>query len=250
MYLNYIFDLYGTLIDIRTDESSLNFWRKAVSVFARGRASYSPGELKQAYRRYVKAAVWRERGRHPLWHNRDIDLLEVFARLYAAKGVKADDYLLLDTARRFRKASTERLCLYDGVKELLDALKENGKRIYLLSNAQECFTIPELEEVGIFGYFDGILISSQERICKPQKRFFDTLIERYHLDRSQSIMIGNDNNSDMLGAKRAGIDGLYIHQEISPPVDSEDEIDAKYKIMDGDVHKIRELILRPSEVTG
>lgn len=248
MYQNYIFDLYGTLIDIRTDESSLGFWRKAVSIFARGRASFSPSELKSAYRRCVKAELWRERLRHPLWHNRDIDLLEVFRRLYAMKGVTADDTLLRETARRFRKASTEHLRLYDGVKELLDALKARGKRIYLLSNAQESFTIPELEEVGILDCFDGILISSQERICKPQKIFFDKLIEKYALDRSRSIMIGNDNRSDMLGAKRAGIDGLYIHQDISPAVDSEEEIDAKYKIMDGDVRKIMELVLLPEEV--
>lgn len=28
MYENYIFDLYGTLIDIHTDESSKNFFKK------------------------------------------------------------------------------------------------------------------------------------------------------------------------------------------------------------------------------
>ena len=247
MYQNYIFDLYGTLIDIRTDESSLDFWRKVVSIYARGHVSYSPSELKRAYRRAVRAALWGERLRHPMWHNRDIDLLEVFRRLYTAKGAEPDDYLLLETARRFRKASTSRLCLYDGVRELLDELKARGKSIYLLSNAQECFTIRELEEVGIFDYFDGIMISSQERICKPQKIFFDKLIEKYHLDPSRSIMIGNDPVSDMLGAKRAGIDGLYIHQDISPLVENEDEIDAKYRIMDGDVRKIRELILLPEE---
>ena len=166
MYKNYIFDLYGTLIDIRTDESSLNFWRKAAAVFAQGKASFSPGELKNAYYKYVKLALWRERLCHPFWHHRDIELLDVFARLYSLKGVTADDELLRSTARRFRKASTQKLCLYDGVKELLDALKAAGKRIYLLSNAQESFTVPELEEVGILDYFvsEGILKILQRSI--------------------------------------------------------------------------------------
>ena len=247
MYRNYIFDLYGTLIDIRTDEYSAAFWRKAASVFARGGASYSPGELKSAYGRYVRAELWRERFRHPLRHHRDIELLHVFARIYADKGVKADEAMLRDAARRFRKASAEKLCLYDGVLDLLDSLKAAGKKIYLLSNAQESFTVPELEEVGILEYFDGIMISSQERICKPERRFFDALINKYGLDRSECLMIGNDKNSDMLGAARAGIDGLYIHQEISPPVENEDEITAKWKIMDGDVYKIKSLVLRPPE---
>lgn len=247
MYRNYIFDLYGTLIDIRTDESSLAFWRKAVSVFAKGKASYSPGELRQAYHRYVRRALWKERFRHPTYRHRDIDLLEVFKALYADKGVAADDALLRDTAKRFRKASTVKLRLYDGVLDLLDTLKSRGKHIYLLSNAQESFTIPELTEVGILDYFDGILISSQERVCKPSKVFFNRLLEKYHLDPKDCLMIGNDKDSDMRGAKGVGIDGLYIHQEISPSVESEDEIDAKWKIMDGNVRRIKELVLLGEE---
>lgn len=238
MYRNIIFDLYGTLVDIRTDEASLNFWRKAVSVFARGKASYSPSELMRSYRRYVRRERLHEQLSHPTVRYLDIDLLKVFRRLYADKGVHADDELLQDTAHRFRKASTEKLRLYDGAKDLLDALKQANRKIYLLSNAQESFTVPELKELGIYDYFDGILISSEERICKPQKAFFDRLIERYRLNRKECIMVGNDQYADMRGAYAAGIDGLYIYQEISPPVKDEKEIRAKWKIMDGDVRKI------------
>ena len=247
MYRNFIFDLYGTLIDIRTDESTLAFWRKAVCVFACGKASYSPSELKQAYHRYVRRELWKERLRHPTYRHRDIDLLRVFAALYADKGVAADEKLLRETARRFRKASTVKLRLYDGVIDLLDTLKRCGKGVYLLSNAQESFTLPELEEVGILDYFDGIMISSQERICKPNRLFFDRLLQKYRLDPAECLMIGNDQNADMRGAKSAGIDGLYIHQDISPAVDSEDGIDAKWKIMDGNVYRIKELALSPEE---
>ena len=56
-------------------------------------------------------------------------------------------------------------------------------------------------------------------------------------------MIGNDQNSDILGACSVGLDSLYIYQEISPPVTDESEIKATYKVMDGDVRKIKELIL-------
>lgn len=243
MYRNCIFDLYGTLVDIRTDEYSLDFWRKAVSVFAQGKASFSPSELMNGYRRYVRHAQLREKLKHPFYKYLDIDLLTVFRRLYADKGIKADIELLNDTAKRFRKASTEKLGLYDGARDLLESLKAAGKRIYLLSNAQVSFTVPEMEELDILRYFDGVMISSEEKMCKPQREFFEKLLEKYRLDRTECIMIGNDKNSDMLGAKSAGIDGLYIHQEISPPVEDENEICARWKIMDGDVYKIKEYLL-------
>lgn len=243
MYKNIIFDLYGTLIDIHTDEYSLDFWRRAVQVFAMGGASFSPGELRTAYSKYVRRAVMREKLKHISYKHLDIDLLEVFRKLYELKGIDADEVQLRDTACRFRKASTEHINLYDGVIELLEGLRDAGKKIYLLSNAQESFTIPEMDELGILGYFDGIMISSEEKVCKPQKQFFEKLLERYELKPSECLMVGNDMNSDMLGAESVGIDGLYIHQDISPEVYDESEIHARWKIMDGDVNKILGYIL-------
>lgn len=243
MYSNIIFDLYGTLIDIRTDEYSLDFWRRAVQVFAMGGASFSPGELRTAYSKYVRRAYMREKLRHPTYKHLDVDLLEVFRKLYAMKGLSPDEVQLRDTAYKFRKASTEHINLYDGVTEMLEGLRAAGKKIYLLSNAQESFTIPEMDELGILGYFDGIMISSEERVSKPQKQFFNKLLDKYNLKPEECLMVGNDMNSDMLGAESAGIDGLYIHQDISPDVYDENEIHAKWKIMDGDVHKILGYIL-------
>ena len=243
MYSNIIFDLYGTLIDIRTDEYSLDFWRRAVQVFAMGGASFSPGELRTAYSKYVRRAYMREKLRHPTYKHLDVDLLEVFRKLYAMKGLNPDEVQLRDTAYKFRKASTEHINLYDGVIELLEGLRAAGKKIYLLSNAQESFTIPEMDELGILGYFDGIMISSEERVSKPQKQFFNKLLDKYNLKPEECLMVGNDMNSDMLGAESAGIDGLYIHQDISPDVYDENEIHARWKIMDGDVHKILGYIL-------
>lgn len=244
MYQNYLFDLYGTLVDIRTDEYSLGFWRKVVSIFAKHGVSYTPSELMASYRRLVRRERRRVHLRHPMYRYIDIDLLEVFAALYEYKGITAPDEVLRDTARQFRTASTEHICLYDGARELLDTLRDKGRNIYLLSNAQECFTIPELEELNILECFDGICISSQEGVCKPQRQFFDRLCERYHLDKSRSVMIGNDNFADMRGAAGAGIDALYIHQDISPQADAEEQIQAKWKVMDGDVRKIAEYLIK------
>ena len=238
MYRNIIFDLYGTLVDIRTDESTLDFWRKAVQVFAMGGASFSPGELRTAYNKYVRSAYRRQRFESRSFRYVDIDLLQVFKRLYKDKGIDADELQLRDTAQRFRRDSTEHLRLYDGVTELLEGLKAADRKIYLLSNAQESFTIPEMDELGILPYFDGIMISSEEGLCKPHRRLFERLLERYDLRPEECLMVGNDKNSDMLGAKEAGIDGLYIHQDISPEVEDESEVCARWKIMDGDVRKI------------
>ena len=50
MYKNYIFDFYGTLADIRTDEEDPCLWGKMSEIYSALGAAYSPGELKAAFR--------------------------------------------------------------------------------------------------------------------------------------------------------------------------------------------------------
>ena len=53
MYSNYIFDLYGTLIDINTDESSNEFWYKLSLFYSFKGAVYIAEELKTTYENMV-----------------------------------------------------------------------------------------------------------------------------------------------------------------------------------------------------
>ena len=78
---------------------------------------------------------------------------------------------------------------------MLMELKKQGKKVYLLSNAQRIFTEYEMHTLGIASYFDDILISSEYGVKKPDIRFFETLIEKHRIDVTKSIMIGNDAKS-------------------------------------------------------
>ena len=98
-------------------------------------------------------------------------------------------------------------------------LKEAGKNIYLLSNAQRIFTEYEMHVLDIAKYFDEILISSDYQIRKPDKRFFDILVEKYSLDASKTLFIGNDSRTDIAGAKTVGFDTFYVKSNISPQGD-------------------------------
>lgn len=242
MYQNYIFDLYGTLVDIRTDESGDVFWGKVADIYKSHNADYTSDEIKDNYYHFAKCEKIKTRFAHPLYSHIEINLVNVFRKLYMKKGVTPTKEIISDTAVRFRKASTEFIKLYDGVTDLLQSLKDAGKNVYLLSNAQRCFTLPELEELDLVKYFDGIFISSDCACSKPGKQFFEKLINHYNLDKSKSIMIGNDCISDMQGAHDVGIDSLYIHQEISTPLEGH-KLHCNYSVMDGDVTKIKGYVL-------
>ena len=249
MYDNYIFDLYGTLADIRTNEDKPYLWRKMSEFYTSLGASYTPSQLRQAFRRLEKECICRMQKEAENLGLRDVlvepDLTGVFQELYREKGVRCDLQRAQMTANFFRTLSRQLLRVYDGVKETLQELHCRGKHLYLLSNAQSDFTRPELEIMGLAGCFDGILISSEEGCKKPCPAFFRRLIERYHLDPARSLMTGNEENSDIAGAAHVGMDSLYIHTATSSH--PQGKFKPTYCVMDGDWGKVAEILLRSSE---
>lgn len=221
MYQNYIFDLYGTLIDIHTDEHSKNFFKKYAKWLRKQGFSF---EWKLFYKLYT--TIEREYRENAAKESRyikpEIQVEDVFRDVFAANGYELTDEQIGHLCESFRRLSLIYLCLFPDTLACLEGLKKAGKKIYLLSNAQRSFTWQELEMTGLVPYFDGILISSDENCMKPDPEFYNICCERYGLDKSQSVMIGNELKSDMAGAKAAGIDGFYInrfavfHEESEP----------------------------------
>lgn len=237
MYDNYIFDLYGTLADTHTNESKHYLWNKLSAFFSSYGALYSPSELKKAYWAYVHDEETAQDDPFA-----EIELYGVFEKLFLDKGVTPDASLIEAVGNIMRILSRDYLKLYDGVMDFLLALKEKGKGVYLLSNAQRLFTASELKVLGIYDLFDGIYISSDKGVKKPSPKFMEMLLKEYNLDRSKSIMIGNDSSSDVAVANACNMDSLFIHTNISPPLP--DEIPATYTILDGDFRKVAPLILK------
>ena len=142
--------------------------------------------------------------------------------------------------RIFDQNCTYHVTLYEGIPEMLKALKQSGKKLYLLSNAQRIFTEYEMRALHIFHYFDGILISSEHGYKKPDLRFFEKLLDTYGISRSTAIMVGNDGICDIKGAKAAGLSTLYIRSNISP----EEELpQADYRLERMDMDQVKQILL-------
>ena len=219
MIENYIFDLYGTLVDIRTDESTPSFWRRMALFLSLQGAAYGPEELRLSYLSAVEGEIDRCSARRPDIPRAHIepDILPVFKTLYAEKGIEVDDLRARDTALVFRALSmVKTVRLYPHVLTVLETLRRQGKGLYLLSNAQAVFTMAELGKLGLLSRFDGIVLSSDAGVKKPDKAIFEYLLSKYGLRPEACVMIGNDINADMGGAASVGMAGRFIHTNLSP----------------------------------
>ena len=214
-YQAYLFDLYGTLVDIHTDESKSSFWKAVAACYAVNGAAWDGPALRAEYLRLCAAETARLQAAAPD-AKVEIDLLPVFCGLYAQKGINADAALLAETAWYFRQRSTSHLRAYAGAGELLDALRAAGRTVILLSNAQNCFTRPELDLLGLTQRFDHIYISSEIGFQKPDPRFFNVPLRDLGLDPDDCLMIGNDPFCDVAGAQAVGMDAVYVRSALSP----------------------------------
>lgn len=218
-YQNFVFDLYGTLVDIHTTEGSPLLWRQLALYLSFRGIPYAPQELRQTYLAACAAhqtqaddALRRQGAECPA----ELEIRQVWRELLARDGVPADDALIEDFCRLFRALSIRKLRLFPDTLSTLTALREAGRNVFLLSNAQAAFTRPELKTLGLEGRFDGILLSSEEGCKKPSPAFFGLLSKRFGLKNEETVMTGNDFDCDCLGAQKAGIDSCFVFTGCPP----------------------------------
>ena len=207
---NYIFDLYGTLIDVHTDENAPQTWKKWYkSLKARGLTVPEYYVFRRDFfeldGKYRKEAMKKGQFSVP-----EIDIIPVYRELFIKYGNTAlTECELYDIAYEFRVASRHYIRLFPGVKESLRQIEQAGKHAYILSNAQRAYTMPEIQLFGLENMVTDILISSDWGCMKPDRAFFDILIDRYNMDRKRTVMHGDSMSSDIEGAVGAGIG--YVH---------------------------------------
>ena len=93
----------------------------------------------------------------------------------------------------------------------LKKLEKNGYRMGLISNAGDDQDVQQLvRRFGIAPYFDFILTSAACSYRKPHPRIFELAIANWYFLPSESVMVGDNLDADIRGAKNAGLYAVWI----------------------------------------
>lgn len=111
-----------------------------------------------------------------------------------------------------------RSCLYSGVKEGLDYLKQQGYILGCVTNKAEQFTMPILKDLGIFDYFG--LVVSGDTLAKKKPDPLPLLhsAEFFNIDPQDCLMIG-DSISDVAASRAAGFEIICMSYGYNHGVD-------------------------------
>ena len=122
--------------------------------------------------------------------------------------------LCSDKARELAHLSFQNWHLYNmkvipGTAEMIRALKENGKEIYLLSNASMRLLSIYKEVIPAVECFSGIFYSAAHKCVKPQDIIYERFLKKYSLNPSDCFFI-DDLEENISAAKAVGISGAVM----------------------------------------
>lgn len=212
------FDFYNTLVLVEDKEDDLKNFERVRNYVAKkwpsaGADLASPGRLREEYFKVIQEMLQESREEYP-----DVDLELVWDKTFARLGIKIADLLFLhDRFRKrlreilkvFRRSAVRRFEVVEGAVETIKTLKAHDIRIGIISDAQLGYIESELERSGILPFIDYFLFSSEWRYRKPDRRFFEWVLERLAVRPEEAVFVGDDMFRDIFGAKRVGMRTIY-----------------------------------------
>ncbi len=152
------------------------------------------------------------------YRNNEIDrqtlIIERFRYVLRPLGIeKVEDVLKVNND--FLQRTTTKTKLIPGSIDLLEYLRPSYK-MYILSNGFREVQFKKLTNSGLAKYFERMILSEDANIQKPHKEIFDFALKTTNSRRNETLMIGDSWDADIVGARNAKMDQLWLNPEKLP----------------------------------
>lgn len=111
----------------------------------------------------------------------------------------------------YAKQCTKNVYLYDGIKEMLNELKNSGIKLSVATNAPTIFAKIMLSRLDVAHMFDVIIGADKVSASKPSPDMINYILNYYNYDKDndKAWMVG-DNTKDVHSAQKAGIEAIFV----------------------------------------
>lgn len=132
---------------------------------------------------------------------------ESFRHIGEHFGLPDDPIELLAT---YRRRLLEVLRPYDGVLDGLEALRDAGWRIGIVTNGFPDFQLPKIRAVDLGAYVDVVCVSDSEASWKPDAGIFKAASERAGAPLEGAWMVGDSLGADIAGGNNLGLHTAWV----------------------------------------
>ena len=131
---------------------------------------------------------------------------------------KEDEVDKIDNSIRYYRELNEgihdTMCFaFDGVKEMLDGLKERGIKIGIVTSKREDLAIRGMKIAGIYDYMDVIITPEKTTLHKPNGEPAEEACNILGIEPKEAIMVG-DSSYDILCGNSAGCKTCAVEYSI------------------------------------
>ena len=210
-YQDLFIDFDDTLYD--THGNAVIALRELFEAFDLGR--FAP-DAKVFYDAYWEANIdlWTRYAKEEI--TREYLIIERFRRPLDAIGALSEDkdytdyiFKMSDT---FLDFCSTKPGVVEGAHELMEHLRNCGYRMHMTSNGFHEVQYKKLKASGLTDYFDTIVLSEDAGANKPSADFFDYAFRVTGAKKESTLMIGDNFNTDILGALDAGIPAIFFNR--------------------------------------
>ena len=199
-----VFDLYGTLIDIQTNE-----WKDEIFRFISRFLGYygmeiTPEEIRVRLDLEIDRVKKSSKENYP-----EVDLVEVFERALFKEQFIARSFVEA-IVKIHRILSIDWIRLFPDTLDVLRELKRRGYRMAVLSDAQRSFAYAEMRQFNLDTFFDYIIFSTEFGFKKPDLRLFRMISVILDVPLGEILYIGDSIRRDLFGAKMAGMKMVLV----------------------------------------
>ncbi|MBO3271448.1 YjjG family noncanonical pyrimidine nucleotidase [Hymenobacter defluvii] len=204
-YRHLFFDLDHTLWDFETNSEEVLRFQYDDHRLARYGFTV---EQFMAYYSEVNHALWR------LYQGNKITQQQLrttrFARTLTKLGVPEDE-LPADMSDQYTSLLPHKTAVFPYTFEVLDYLQAKGYTLHLLTNGFREIQHVKLSAARLTDYFREVITSECSGCLKPDGRMYQHALDRAGTTATDSLMIGDNLECDVLGAANAGLDQVYFN---------------------------------------
>lgn len=208
-YKNVFFDLDRTLWDFQKN-SEQTLLELTNRYFPNNRLNFS--EFLDTYYR-INEALWVK------YRNGEItkQFLRTtrFKQTFNELNVETNGSICDNISEDYIIESPIKTIVFPGTFEVLTYLKDKGYRLFLITNGFKEVQVKKIKHSKLENYFEKMITSDEAGYQKPDKRIFEHALKSTNSKKTESLMIGDDLDTDIAGAHAFGMDCIYFNPENS-----------------------------------
>lgn len=181
----------------------------------------------------ANVALWDQYSKGEI--TRDYLIVERFRRPLACGRMNPTREYCLEVSDKFLDLCACKPGVVEGAHEVMEYLRQRCYRLHMCSNGFHEVQYRKLRASSLLEYFDTIILSEDAGANKPSQVYFDYAFKQTGARAESTLMIGDNYNTDILGAQNAGMDVMFFNRTpktFEAPGKVDFEIHALKEIMD------------------